>query len=65
MKSAITMKININTGHIGFGVAPRLNAAGRLTHASIAVELLLATDKQTAHQKALYLDKKINTVKKL
>lgn len=47
---------NINTGHIGFGVAPRLNAAGRLTHASIAVELLLATDKQTAHQKALYLD---------
>ena len=47
---------NINTGHIGFGVAPRLNAAGRLTHASIAVELLLATDKQIAHQKALYLD---------
>lgn len=47
---------NINTGHIGFGVAPRLNAAGRLTHASIAVELLLATDKQTARQKALYLD---------
>ena len=47
---------NINTGHIGFGVAPRLNAAGRLTHASIAVELLLATNKQTAHQKALYLD---------
>lgn len=27
-----------------------------MTHASIAVELLLATDKQTAHQKALYLD---------
>lgn len=47
---------NINTGHIGFGVAPRLNAAGRLTHASIAVELLLATDKQIACQKALYLD---------
>ena len=47
---------NINTGHIGFGVAPRLNAAGRLTHASIAVELLLATDKQIARQKALYLD---------
>ena len=27
-----------------------------MTHASIAVELLLATDKQTARQKALYLD---------
>lgn len=46
----------INTGHIGFGVAPRLNAAGRLTHASSAVELLLAQDKTFAQEKALYLD---------
>lgn len=49
-------KDKLNTGHIGFGVAPRLNAAGRLTHASMAVELLLAKDKHTAHEKALYLD---------
>lgn len=46
----------INTGHIGFGVAPRLNAAGRLTHASNAVELLLTNDKSTAAEKSLYLD---------
>ena len=46
----------INTGHIGFGVAPRLNAAGRLTHASNAVELLLTKDKQTAIDKSQYLD---------
>lgn len=46
----------INTGHIGFGIAPRLNAAGRLTHASTAVELLLSTDKALAQEKALYLD---------
>ena len=44
---------NINTGHIGFGVAPRLNAAGRLTHASIAVELLLATDKTNSSSKSI------------
>lgn len=50
-------KSKLNTGHIGFGVAPRLNAAGRLTHASMAVELLLAKDKQTAREKAEYLDK--------
>ena len=50
-------KTKLNTGHIGFGVAPRLNAAGRLTHASMAVELLLAKDKATAKEKAEYLDK--------
>lgn len=47
---------NLNTGHIGFGVAPRLNAAGRLAHASSAVELLLSQDKDFAQEKALYLD---------
>lgn len=47
---------DINTGHIGFGVAPRLNAAGRLTHASVAVELLLAENKDIAYQKAQFLD---------
>lgn len=46
----------VNTGHIGFGVAPRLNAAGRLTHASNAVELLLTNDRQTATEKSHYLD---------
>ena len=49
-------KSKLNTGHIGFGVAPRLNAAGRLAHASMAVELLLAKDKHTAHDKAVYLN---------
>lgn len=46
----------INTGHIGFGVAPRLNAAGRLTHASNAVDLLLTQDETTAIEKSQYLD---------
>lgn len=46
----------LNTGHIGFGIAPRLNAAGRLTHASSAVELLIASDKNTAYNKGVYLD---------
>lgn len=47
---------DINTGHIGFGAGPRLNAAGRLTHASAAVELLMAKDERTAKEKSLYLD---------
>ncbi len=37
---------------IGFMVAPRLNAAGRLKHASIALELLLTTDPLKGQQLA-------------
>ena len=47
---------SLNTGHIGFGIAPRLNAAGRLTHASNAVELLITKDSKVANEKGLYLD---------
>ena len=39
----------MTTGHIGFTLAPRLNAAGRVTHATRAVELLTATDISTAN----------------
>ena len=38
----------LNAGHIGFTLAPRLNAAGRVTHATRAVELLTTTDPQAA-----------------
>ena len=33
-----------NTGAISFGIAPRINAAGRMTHASRALELMLLSD---------------------
>lgn len=35
-------KEKFNSGHIGFSVAPRLNASGRLNHAKSSVETLLA-----------------------
>ena len=35
----------ITSGHIGFTLAPRLNAAGRVTHATRAVELLVTDDE--------------------
>jgi len=41
---------------IGFGLAPRINAAGRLQHASLAVELLISNDEQEAAQLANRLD---------
>ena len=38
----------ITSGHIGFTLAPRLNAAGRVTHATRAVELLVTDDGDIA-----------------
>ena len=34
---------------IGFGIGPRLNAAGRLRHAKEGVDLLTAADDETAY----------------
>lgn len=33
---------------IGFGIGPRINAAGRMNHANAAFELLMCTDSETA-----------------
>ncbi len=49
----ITQPINgepptIDTSTIGFRIAPRINAAGRMAHAKDALELLLETDAQRA-----------------
>lgn len=41
---------------IGFGLGPRINAAGRLAHAYDAARLLIATNSQTAQQQARLLD---------
>jgi single-stranded-DNA-specific exonuclease len=41
-------KKDITSTFIGFTIAPRLNAAGRMGNAAVAVELLLAEDKETA-----------------
>ena len=38
----------ITSSFIGFGIAPRINAAGRMSDAVIAVKLLLAKERETA-----------------
>ncbi len=45
----------ITSGMIGYGIAPRLNAAGRIADAAIAVDLLLETDMERAREAALGL----------
>ena len=39
----------ITSENIGFSLAPRLNASGRLEHAQLAVELFVTQDKEKAH----------------
>ena len=41
-------RVKITSGYIGYTLAPRINAAGRIRSASIAVELFLAKDEATA-----------------
>jgi single-stranded-DNA-specific exonuclease len=47
----------LNTEDIGFGIAPRLNAAGRMGEAARAGRLLLATDRDVADELAAELEK--------
>lgn len=42
--------------HIGFALAPRINASGRLNHANMAVKLLTAGNEQEAEHLAYDLD---------
>lgn len=46
----------LSATNIGFGIAPRINAAGRLEHAKKAVQLLTSQSEQEAMQLATELD---------
>lgn len=46
----------VNTGHLGFRIAPRLNAGGRLEDALQGVTLLTTQDENEAERIALHLD---------
>ena len=46
-------KKRLTTGMIGFGLAPRINAAGRLEQAMMAVEMLTTDDAEQARSIAL------------
>ncbi|MFC5529246.1 single-stranded-DNA-specific exonuclease RecJ [Cohnella yongneupensis] len=55
-KASGTKPEELTSGRIGFGLAPRLNAGGRLAHASGAVQLLIAADEAEAMSLATELD---------
>ncbi len=47
---------DINTGHIGFNIAPKINAAGRIGKPELGVELLITRDES----KAIKLSNELN-----
>ncbi len=55
MEAAGIEPSQVNTEAIGYGLGPRLNAAGRLKHARLALELLLERDEEEAQRRALEL----------
>lgn len=56
MEVAGVDKNTIDTDHFGFALGPRLNAAGRIEHARLALELFTATDQAHARELARNLD---------
>lgn len=62
--SGIASEESVGTGAIGFALAPRINAAGRIGDPDLAVRLLLAKDREEARQLAAQLDK-LNAKRKL
>ncbi|OOF37575.1 single-stranded-DNA-specific exonuclease RecJ [Rodentibacter heidelbergensis] len=55
----------MSASDLGFSIAPRLNAAGRLDNMLLGVELLLAEDMQKARELALDLDQLNQTRKEI
>ncbi len=56
IESARLADQKIDSEHVGFWLAPRLNAAGRMGHAQLAVELLTLADAARAKEIASYLE---------
>lgn len=56
IESARLSDQKIDSEHVGFWLAPRLNAAGRMGHARLAVELLTLADASRAREIATYLE---------
>ncbi len=54
---SVGIKKKITSSSVNFAIAPRLNSAGRLEHASLSVELLITRDQLKARTLALELNR--------
>ena len=55
LDSANLIGADLSARDVGFSLAPRLNACGRMGHAALAVELLTTAPPQKCHEIAAYL----------
>ncbi len=60
LKNVAGMNGNVQCSHVSFGIGPRLNAAGRMIHGDVVVELLTSKDSVKADKLAQQLNK-LNT----
>jgi single-stranded-DNA-specific exonuclease len=56
MDTARVSPANVSADDIGYRLGPRLNAAGRIEHANLALRLLMTTDDEEGRELALRLD---------
>jgi single-stranded-DNA-specific exonuclease len=52
LRNVIGIKGNVGCSHVSFGIGPRLNAAGRIVHGELVVELLTTRDSIRAEKLA-------------
>ncbi len=57
LKSVIGVRENLTCTDVSFGIGPRLNAAGRMVHGEMVIELLTTDDAIRAKQIATQLNK--------
>lgn len=56
LKEAMGAKGVVGCSEVGFGIGPRLNAAGRIVHGETVIELLTTTDERVAREIAKNLN---------
>lgn len=57
LKEVARIRGEVVCSHVGFGIGPRINAAGRMVHGEIVVELLTTDDRRRAQKIAEKLNR--------
>lgn len=57
LKNVVGVNGDVSCSHISFGIGPRLNAAGRMVHGEMVLDLLTTSDSVKAKQLAMRLNK--------
>lgn len=60
LKAVVGIQKAVTCGHVGFGIGPRLNAAGRMLTGDVVIQLLTTTDSK----KASRISKRLNKLNK-